>query len=154
MDDDQRITLANLVKSYGTEETTEKIRKLKHSKKIHECLSHILDSKRKYPRMYKDNRSQFEQIVVKRSGFLFKNYPEIYQRLMDNELDLKIMEQFLYTLARIENGELDQHEASYHIGKLLKQLYIDTKLSQATPSVPYKKPKHDVDWKTYKSKMQ
>lgn len=152
MDDKDRVTLANLIKNYNTEETTGKIRNLKHSKKIHECLINILEAKKKYPRIFKDNRAQFEEIVLKKNNFLFTNYPEIYQRLLDGEINLRIMEQFLVMLSRIEQGELDQHEASYKIGKLLKELYIDTKLSKATPSVPYKKPKHNIDWKTYKLK--
>lgn len=150
MDDNQRITLANLVKQYETEETTDKIRKLQHSKHIHSCLMHIMEAKRKYPRIYKDNRKQFETIIAKNTNFLFKNYPEIYHRMLDNEINMNIMQQFLYMLSKIEQGELDQHEASYNIGKLLKELYIDTKLDKMTTTT-YIKPKHDVDWNTYKN---
>jgi len=153
MNDEQRVTLANLIKNYNTQETTDKIRDLKHSNQIHECIVNILEAKKKYPRIFKDNRSQFEELILKKNNFLFTNYPEIYQRLLDGEINLRIMEQFLNMLSRIEEGELDQHEASYQIGKLLKELYIDTQLSKATPSIPYKKPIHDIDWKTYKMKQ-
>jgi hypothetical protein len=153
MDDNQRITLANLVKQYETEETTEKIRELKHSKRIHECLKHIVEAMRKYPRIYKDNRKHFETLIAKQTNFLFTTYPEIYHRMLDNEINMNIMQQFLYMLSRIENGELDQHEASYNIGKLLKELYIDTKLDEMT-STNYKKPKHDIDWNTFKNSQK
>jgi hypothetical protein len=150
MDDNQRITIANLVKQYETEETTDKIRTLKHSKCINECLVYIVEAIRKYPRIYKDNRKQFEAIIAKQTNFLFTHYPEIYQRMLDNEINMNIMQQFLYMLSRIENGELDQHEASYNIGKLLKELYIDTKLDKRTTTT-YLKPNHNVDWNTYKN---
>ena len=30
----------------------------------------------------------------------------------------------------MENGKLDQHEASYKVGKVLKELYIDTAMKR------------------------
>jgi hypothetical protein len=39
---------------------------------------------------------------------------------------------FLSTLKQIENGELDQHNASVKAGKILKELYIDSTLKQQT----------------------
>ena len=36
------------------------------------------------------------------------------------------MDSFLNILKRIEDGELDQHEGSYLVGKYLKELYIDS----------------------------
>ena len=41
---------------------------------------------------------------------------------------MKIMYRFLDVLATIENGEKNQHEASYEIGMLLKELYVDKKI--------------------------
>ena len=34
----------------------------------------------------------------------------------------------LMILKRIEDGELDQHEGSYEVGKILKELYVDSAL--------------------------
>ena len=48
--------------------------------------------------------------------------------MIKNEINMKIMYRFLDVLSTIENGEKDQHEASYEIGMLLKQLYIDKKI--------------------------
>ena len=35
-------------------------------------------------------------------------------------------------LQAIEEGEIDQHEGSYEVGKLLKELYIDSALRRET----------------------
>ena len=40
------------------------------------------------------------------------------------------MEQFLNVLERIEKGELDQHEGSFIVGTLLKELYVDSALKR------------------------
>ena len=37
---------------------------------------------------------------------------------------------FLDELESIENGEKNQHEASFEIGKLLKKMYIDPRISE------------------------
>ena len=43
---------------------------------------------------------------------------------MRDELDLSILHQFLTKLRDIEEGVLDQHEASVEVGGLLKKLYM------------------------------
>ena len=44
---------------------------------------------------------------------------------------LNILFNFLDVLKRIERGELDQHEASFEVGTLLKRLYVDSALKKA-----------------------
>jgi hypothetical protein len=39
--------------------------------------------------------------------------------------------QFLDILEKIENNELDQHEGSFLVGTLLKELYIDSALKKS-----------------------
>jgi hypothetical protein len=39
--------------------------------------------------------------------------------------------QFLDMLKQIEDGDTDQHEASFKIGSLLKEMYIDSALKTA-----------------------
>ena len=48
-----------------------------------------------------------------------------------DEIDLKILFNFLDVLNKIESGELDQHEGSFVVGKLLKEMYIDSALKKA-----------------------
>ena len=48
--------------------------------------------------------------------------------MVKDELNLQILAMLLTILKRIEDGELDQHEGSFEVGKLLKKLYIDSAL--------------------------
>jgi len=48
-----------------------------------------------------------------------------------DEVDLKILFKFLDVLREIEDGDLDQHEGSFVVGKLLKELYVDSALRKA-----------------------
>ena len=34
-------------------------------------------------------------------------------------------------MSKIEDGKIDQHEGSYEVGKLLKQIYIDSALKKS-----------------------
>ena len=50
----------------------------------------------------------------------------MFNRLLKKELDLNILYKLILTLEKIENGVIDQHEASAHVGQVLKKLYIDS----------------------------
>jgi hypothetical protein len=45
-------------------------------------------------------------------------------------MNYELMDKFLNVLERIENGELDQHEGSFIVGTILKELYIDSALKR------------------------
>ena len=65
-------------------------------------------------------------MCVSQCSFLFNNYTDIYNKIKNDTLNLSIMDNFLNILKRIEDGELNQHEGSYLVGKYLKELYIDS----------------------------
>jgi hypothetical protein len=46
--------------------------------------------------------------------------------MISDELDLTIMTKILTVLKLIEDGKTDQHEGSVMVGKLLKELYVDS----------------------------
>jgi hypothetical protein len=67
----------------------------------------------------------------------------------------------LTILKRIEDGELDQHEGSFEVGKLLKKLYIDSALrrndkkesknKRRKKKKKKKNPKLKMTWEKYKA---
>lgn len=159
MDDKQRLDLSKMIKEYQTEETTEKIRELRHSKRIREDVSTMMFLKRKYQRLEQTNNSKFKELARRQCEFLYNNYTNLFNKLVKNELDLNILWQFLAVLEKIEDGTIDQHEGSYMVGTILKKMYIDSALrheentsSNDKKSKPKKKAKN-ISWNEYK-KMQ
>tara|TARA_X000000950_G_scaffold109087_3_gene137488 strand:+ start:570 stop:1055 length:486 start_codon:yes stop_codon:yes gene_type:complete len=154
MNPEERLNLQKLVKEYGAEDTTKKIRTLKHSKLIETDISNFQYLKSKYSRLSKSNPKQFEQMAVNKCNFLFVNYTNIFNRLMRDELDLSILHQFLTKLRDIEEGVLDQHEASVEVGGLLKKLYIDSALRRDKKSKGFKSKKKksckNISWNEFK----
>ena len=94
---------------------------------------------------------------LKHSHILRENVNSLVIR--KDEIDLKILFQFLDVLNKIEDGHMDQHEGSYEVGLLLKKIYVDSALRKAekldaehTQKEPeYKGPQVDISWKQFKT---
>ena len=131
MDDSQRLQLQKMLSANQVEDCTDKIRTVKHSSQIRNDVQTLLKLKRDYSRLAKSNHEQFEQICTGRCSFLFNNYTDIYNKVLKDELNLIMLDKILDKLADIEEGRLDQHEASFEVGKLLKEMYIDSALRKS-----------------------
>ena len=125
MDSQDRLNLKKLISEYKPEETTSKIRTLKHSSKIKEDVERYLQLKSKYARLPKQTQLQMYQ---NQCCFLYENYTNIFNKLVKEQLDLSILYRLLIVLKGIEDNKYDQHEGSVMVGKILKQLYIDSAL--------------------------
>jgi len=157
MNKTESIDLKNLVKEYKYESTTEKIRELKHSKKIREDITKMIELKKKYTRI---NGKNLRKIVEKQCYFLYKNYTNIFNKIYKDNIDLNLFNKFLLILEKIEEGECDQHQASVEVGKILKEIYIDSamregdKLDKKNKKKPVKtRVAKKVSWNEFK-KMQ
>lgn len=128
---DQRLQLQRMVAANNAGDFTQEIRETKHSSRIRHEVGNLLTAKKTYERMSKSNKKEFEQICLSRANWLFLNYPDIYNRVFKDELDLGILNALLNKLHEIEEGEIDQHEASVHVGQILKEMYVDSALRKA-----------------------
>lgn len=124
----QKLDLASMIKANDTTDCTQEIREKKQSVSIKTDVDHLVFLKNKYERLRKSNPIEFDAICVKQCAFLFNNYTDLYNKIKNDNLDIKILERFLNILKKIEDGELDQHEGSYMVGKYLKELYVDSAL--------------------------
>ena len=65
---------------------------------------------------------------------------------------------FLEVLKNIEDEKVNQHEGSYQVGKILKELYIDSalkkseKLDKKYKSKDSENKGKNISWKEYKEK--
>ena len=157
MDDEERVKLDQMLKDNDVENMTGKIRELRHSSQILENVKSMIEIKKKYARLAKSNQKQFESIVIKRCNFLFTKYTNIYNRLYKDQLNLEILMKLINVLKNIEEGDVDQHEGSVVVGKILKEMYIDSALkqeaqrNQSDKSKPVKPkgPTHKITWQQF-----
>ena len=125
MNEIERLQLQKMIKANDVEDQTNQIRKLKHSKQLKEDINTFLLLKTKY-----NPEEIFEKSIIE-CNFLFTNYTDIYNRIKNDEINIDLLFHFLKVLSDIENGELDQHEGSFIVGKILKEIYIDSALKKA-----------------------
>ena len=122
MDDIDRIQLNKMISANNVEDCTEQIRSKKHSKKIRDDVTKMLELKKKYVRLSKSNPEQFDAMLVSQCNFLFNYYTDIYNKVKKEEISLAILWELLNVLEKIENCELDQHSGAYEVGNLLKKM--------------------------------
>jgi hypothetical protein len=152
MDDKARLQLQKMIKANNVEDQTELIRELKHSHLLQNDINNLIMLKAKH----RNNQDKINEEGMSECGFLFTYYTDIYNKIRKDEIDLKILNQFLNILRRIEDGEIDQHEGSFLIGTLLKELYVDSalrkaeKLNQDEPEMVQPREVVNISWKDFK----
>lgn len=152
MNSKERLDLKRLVNESNCDDNTDKIRALKHSSLIFKDIQSFLSLKLQH-----ENDPDFKEQCISTCRFLFENYTDIFHKLCNNELNLVLMERLLNILEKIEQEKVDQHEASVIVGKLLKEIYIDSalakskKLDEENP-ITYIESKQ-ISYKEYKNKM-
>lgn len=125
---EQRLQLQQLMKENNIEDNTNNIKNIKHSGLIRTDVNHLLYIKNKNKDLEKNDPDAFDNLCVNECSFLFNNYTDIYNKIRKDLIDLNILDYFLKTLKKIEDGELDQNEGSYLVGELLKKIYVDSAL--------------------------
>ena len=118
---------------------------MKHSELIKQDVNKLLKLKQEYSNI--NDLTIYKKVCTTECRFLVKNYKKIFDKLVDDELELGIMLLLIKTLRKIEDGEVDQSEGSVEIGKILKQIYIDKVI------VEERKEEKSLSWNTYKKMM-
>ena len=161
MDSLERLNLQKMVEANGAQDNTSLIQTLKHSDLIREEVGKLIKLKNDYKRLAKTNPHEFDSMCVNRCNFLFNSYTDIFNKVKKDEIDLAILWQLLNVLKCIEDGKIDQHEASFEVGKLLKKIYIDSALKKAEKldkihSKDVKEPvkvERKISWSEYKKNI-
>jgi len=131
MNKQENLDLKRLIDETQCGNNTENIRKLKHSVLIRNDIRNIENLKKTNSALRKSNPDEFAEVCQQECNFLFNNYTDIFNKVLKDELDLVIMTKLLIVLKMIEDGKVDQHEGSVMVGKLLKEMYIDSALKRA-----------------------
>lgn len=155
---DERINLKKLVDQSDCDNNTEQIRKVKHSNLIANDINIFNKIKLENVELKDNDPEQYTELCKKECFFLFNNYTDIFNKLVKEEIDLKIMTNLLVILKMIEDNLVDQHEGSVLVGKLLKELYVDSALKRCdnldkehSINKEEKKIGLDLSWKEFKN---
>lgn len=155
MNTNEKLQLKKMISEADCDDNTEAIRRLKHSTRIRDELRKIDILRNTNKDMDKEN---FSFLCISECNFLYTNYSDIFHKAVANELDYMLMTKVLTVLKHIEDGKVDQHEGSVLVGKLLKELYVDSALRRADNlDKQYKSEEKqtlydgkEISWKEYK----
>ena len=157
MNEEDRLNLKKLIGTNEDSKTTELIRKVKHSSAIKEQVQILSTMKSRYARLAKTNPGEFDMMCKSKCSFLYDNYTEIYNKIKKDQLDLKLLAEFLAVLKDIEDGNIDEHDGSFKVGSILKKIYIDSALNNKQPTRQNSKPTYkknkNISWAAYKNKF-
>jgi hypothetical protein len=155
-----RLDLKRLLNSMECDNNTELIRKVKHSTKIQQDVMDLVTWMKANPRQDEQNLVDldYETEAKVHAQFLQETYPDLFKKVLRNEISFAILDKLLQVLKGIEDGKVDQHEGSVLVGKVLKELYLDSAVRHGDnldkkyeTSKPETVPEKQVTWKQYKT---
>lgn len=124
MNEAEQQALNDMIKEYNPVDNTELIKELKHSVVLKSNINKLL----RIMAEHKGNTNKIIELAKRDCEVLTVYYPKVFDAIKEGNYDLKILYEMLKVLQKIETGELTQHEASFEVGKYLKQQYIDDKI--------------------------
>jgi hypothetical protein len=132
MNPQERLDLKKLMQQPGHdyEDNTDGIRKLRHSTLIHSDIMELEKLKKEQKEMKEKNPKLFVVQCQTKCSFLYNSYTDIFNRVLNDELDLAMMGKALQTLKDIEDGKINQQEGSVLMGKLFYQIFVDSALKK------------------------
>lgn len=151
------INLKNLLNKNEYVNNTNNIRSLKHSTDIRDNIRALDTFIKSNQELKKQNYDDFVEQAKNKSPFLYNNYTDIFNKLINDELDLEVMTKLLIILKLIEDGKVDQMKGSVMAGEVLKEIYVDSAIKRGDKLdkqyntdtiVEY----NDISWKSYKLK--
>jgi len=115
----------------GYVDNTSQIRRLKHSARILDDIRAFAVLKQDHPELKAQDPDTFAARSREVCAFMRDNYADILQRMIRDEIDYQLMLRVIQVLRRIEDGLVDQNEGSVEVGKILKQMYVDSALRRS-----------------------
>jgi hypothetical protein len=155
----ERLNLKKLISETECDDNTEYIRKIKHSDKIRADMRVLEQLKLEKDELRKSDPAEFVDLARNTCSFLFTNYTDIFNKAIKDEINIEIMERLLLILKMIEENKVDQHEGSVYVGRILKELYLDSAVKHADAldkrgeeekAEPIQG--RDISWSDYKTK--
>ena len=122
----QSLNMKALMESDDYVNNTDRIREIKHSVLILADIGKICELKKTHPKMKIVEEEKFKHLCQTSCPFLHSNYTDIFNKVVNDELDLKMMVEFIKALKQIEDGAIDQYDASVKVGTILKEIYVDS----------------------------
>ena len=157
----QSLNMKALMESDDYVNNTDRIREIKHSESIMVDIGKICELKQTHHKMKIIEEEKFKHLCQTSCPFLYNNYTDIFNKVINDELNMKMMVDFVQVLKQIEEGKMDQYDASVKIGTILKEMYVDSAMRRgekidekhAAEATKFVEPR-SLSWKEFKEKNE
>ena len=150
MNPSDRKLLQKMIKENDVTDNTHLIRQQNLSDKIKGEVESLIILMKKHANI--KGTPEYDATMSKCCPLLSTKYSKIYEKILDKSINLDILSSLISELKQIENGNIDQHEASFQVGKTLKSHFVDKKLgiSDGDNSTTLAE-KKEISWEEYKN---
>jgi hypothetical protein len=155
----QGLNMKALMESDDYVNNTERIRELKHSESILVDIGKLCEIKKTHFHMRMVEEEKYNHLCQTSAPFLFNNYTDIFNKVLKDELNMELMVKFIFILKQIEDGIIDQYDASVKVGTILRDIYVDSARRRGdnldkehAAEAPVFVEPVKISWKDYKGK--
>lgn len=159
MTEKQKFQLNEMIAQYNPVDQTELIRQLKHSAIMRQEVQLLTSIQRDF--FHEDLQDPTHSIIrmkiQEQCPLLNTYFGGVVTKMLTGEFDVTILYRLIDVLGEIEKGTINQHEASFLVGTILKNIYCAATAEPATPPSTPLPPVDDstaIDWKTFKKLKQ
>jgi hypothetical protein len=104
-----------------------------------------------YAQLKEDNPEEYLRVFQKECNYIYTKFPDVFDRVVKNDMNLDVFEKIVMILKLIEDGKVNQSEASALVGKLSQRLFFQpATASQPKPVQEEQEVKTGMSWKEFK----
>ena len=93
-------------------------------------------------------------IFQRECKYIYTSFPDVFDRVVKNDMNLDVFEKIVLILKMIEDGKVNQSEASALVGKLSQKLFFQKEAIEAVQEAAKEEAPRGMTWKDFKrSKM-
>jgi hypothetical protein len=107
-----------------------------------------------YAHLKESSPEDYLRVFQKECKYIYTKFPDVFDRVVKNDMNLDVFEKIVMILKMIEDGKVNQSEASALVGKLSQRLFFQTSATQSATTQPVATVQEEVNtgmsWKEFK----
>ena len=114
--------------------------------------------RKRYANLRESAPDEYLNVFQRECRYIYTKFPDVFDRVVKNDMNLDVFEKIVMILKMIEDGKVNQSEASALVGKLSQKLFFNGE-STAAEQQQVEKVEEEVvntglSWKEYKRSQQ
>jgi hypothetical protein len=154
--DSERSILAKLqAEAENYEDNTSGIREAKHSSPLLADIRRMAKLRTRHADLKEKSMDDYLVIFQRECKYIYTQFPDVFDRVVRNDMNLDVFEKIIMILKMIEDGKVNQSEASALVGKLSQKLFfqkeaVEAVANAANSSSAEPEPPRGMTWKEFK----